>query len=411
MENLQEIFHLMLNKEYYTEKELCYGKNAGLFLSNYAYRCFLDYKKTLLDQNHPSLEKLDLYAWDDKPLFFAKSNDLESSYHFLEHILRENLSSSWNDEILKSRIYSEIEGSLSIEKVPTTRRKISEIISGKRKPENENDVIIKNMGEGIRFVLSKPNFNETNLHILYNVLSDGCLSEENKLKEGQLYRYDRVEVDNYLGCPIERIHSAMDSLFSFVEKNLHNPKMKHILPHIVHYYLLYVHPYFDYNGRTARMSSFWIEQLIGEEDTPAVLSEAINQRKNEYYLALENTRDARNDLTYFLKYVYVTLSETLLCYENVEHVSQNLQDKDILLTETEKNYLRKILLSYKGKFTYNDFEKMAKIDVSKQGALKILNRFVSYGLLIPSESNSKSKLFALNADALSFLSPRLKKYL
>lgn len=84
---------------------------------------------------------------------------------------------------------------------------------------------------------------------------------------------------------------------------------------------------------------------------------------------------------------------------------------ETMFIEAEKNYLRKILLSYKGKFAYNDFEKMAKIDVSKQGALKILNRFVSYGLLIPSESNSKSKLFALNVDALSFLSPRLKKYL
>lgn len=320
-------------------------------------------------------------------------------------------SSSWNEEIIRSRICSEIEGSLSIEEVPTTRRKISEITSGKRKPENENDVIIKNMGEGIRFVLSKPNFNETNLHILYNILSDGCLSEEDRLKEGQLYRYDGVEVDNYLGCPVEKIHLALDSLFSFVEKNLHNPKMKHFLPHIVHYYLLYVHPYFDYNGRMARMSSFWIEQLIGEEDTPAVLSEAINQRKNEYYLALENTRDARNDLTYFLQYVFQTLVESLLCYENVEHISQSLQDKGILLTETEKNYLRKILFSYKGRFTYNDFENMAIIDVTKQGALKILNRFVSYGLLIPSESNSKSKLFALNVDALSLLSPRLKKYL
>ena len=116
-------------------------------------------------------------------------------------------------------------------------------------------------------------------------------------------------------------------------------------------------------------------------------------------------------IVYVLKYVFQTLVESLLCYENVEHISQILQDKEILLTETEKNYLRKILLSYKGRFTYNDFENMAKIDVTKQGALKILNRFVSYGLLIPSESNSKNKLFALNVDALSFLSPRLKKYL
>lgn len=335
--------------------------------------------------------------------------DLEDARRFYLPSLRQSFSPALSEEILKSRIYSEIEGSLSIEEVPTTRRKINEITSGKRKPENQNEIIIKNMGEGIRFVMEKPVFNETNLHILYNILSYGCPLEENRLKEGDFYRYDGVSVDGYLGCPAHKIKKSMDSLFRFVEANLQNPKAKYILPHVVHYYLLYVHPYFDYNGRMARLSSFWIQQLLGEEDSPVALSEAVNQKKKEYYLALENTRDARNDLTYFLKYVYRTMGDSLLCYENVEHISQNLQDKGVLLTETEKNYFRKILLSYKGKFTYNDFEAMAKIDVTKQGALKILNRFVAYGLLRSSESNSRNKLFALNADALLFLPPELQK--
>lgn len=195
------------------------------------------------------------------------------------HSLRQSFSPALSEEILKSRIYSEIEGSLSIEEVPTTRRKINEITSGKRKPKNQNEIIIRNMAEGIRFVMGKPIFNKTNPHALYSILSDGCLLEEKRLKEGDFYRYDGVSVDGYLGCPAHKITESMDSLFRFVEDNLQNPKTKHILPHIVHYYLLYVHPYFDYNGRTARMSSFGIRQLLGEDDSPTVLSEAINRKK------------------------------------------------------------------------------------------------------------------------------------
>lgn len=410
MENMQKIFDLMLHKEYFSERELRYGKKANLFLSGYDYRLLLDYKKALLDAKNPNLTELDLYAWDEKPLFFSHSSDLEESYRFYRKTAQQDFSPSLNEEILRSRIYSEIEGSLSIEEVPTTRRKVAEITSGKREPESINDIIVKNMSEGIDFVLSKPSFNETNLHILYGILSKECLSEENKLQEGELYRYDGVLVDGYSGCPEKKIKTCLDSLFSFVQKNMKDTVLKPFLPHIVHYYLLYVHPYFDFNGRIARMSSFWIQKLT-EEKAPPILSEAINQKKSNYYLALENTRDSQNDLTYFFKYVYEALNESLLCYENVEDVSQTLQNKGVLLSETEKNYFRKILLSYKGKFTYQDFEKMAKINVSKQGALKILNRFVKYGILFSSESASKSKLFMLNASVLPYLSPDLQKYL
>ncbi len=70
----------------------------------------------------------------------------------------------------------------------------------------------------------------------------------------------------------------MDSLFAFVNENLKNPKLKFFLPQLAHYYLLYVHPYFDYNGRTARMVSLWLYFLTGNV-YPSFISEGIDLKK------------------------------------------------------------------------------------------------------------------------------------
>ena len=50
-------------------------------------------------------------------------------------------------EVLKSRIYSEVEGTLDIENVPTTRRRFEELVYKDDKSKNANDRIIKNICE------------------------------------------------------------------------------------------------------------------------------------------------------------------------------------------------------------------------------------------------------------------------
>lgn len=72
------------------------------------------------------------------------------------------------------------------------------------------------MAEGIRFVMGKPIFNKTNLHALYSILSDGCLLEEKRLKEGDFYRYDGVSVDGYLGCLLLRHPVCEDETADFL---------------------------------------------------------------------------------------------------------------------------------------------------------------------------------------------------
>ena len=86
----------------------------------------------------------------------------------------------------------------------------------------------------------------------------------------------------------------------------------------------------------------------------------------------------------------------MLCYSNLDLVISHAKNKGILLTGTEINYLKRIFVSYNGKFAYYDFLKMHNVEMSKQVALKILNKFIECGALVECITKSKTKLFDIN---------------
>ena len=260
------------------------------------------------------------------------------------------------------------------------------------------------MDEGIKFVYSLPEFNKDNLLKLYKILSKDCLKKEDEIKDGHFYRDDEVEIDNYPGCPTNKVEQCMDSLFSFVKEKIQSGDgfSQFILPHICHYYIVYIHPYFDYNGRTARMVSLWINLLSNHNMMPPLISEAINQDKKDYYQALRDTRNSRNDFTYFLHYILRTSIKYILCYKDLDSINQSVKNQGELLTETELSYVKKILVSYVGKFSYLDFMKNCQIEISKQGAFKILNKFVDLGILVIVDTPSRNKLFDLNKKIIKY---------
>ena len=407
--NFQDIFNSMIYGRYFTAREIQYDNNANIFMNPFDYNNFLDFKDKLIDANNKFAIKLDLRSFNSKYISFFKGYDLlfkENEYYklinedFDQHKLP--LFFRTMDAMTKSRIYSELEGTLNIEAVQTTRKAVEELSNGKRDPKTRNDHVIKNMANGIEFLGKFPEFNEENLFKLYQILTEGCLDDEDKLPEGSYYRNDGVEVGKYKGCPVNEIKPCMESLFIFVNKNLKGTELTAYLPHIAHYYIVYVHPYFDYNGRTARMVSYWLSLLTNKNVLPPLVSEAINQSKSRYYYALEETRDSHNDLTYFLIYIYDVSVKYFLTYKNVEEISDYLKNKAILLSDLEKNYIKKILISCKGKFTHQDFTSWIGVDMSKQGALKILNNFADSGILNIVSNDSNKKLFEVNHSLIKY---------
>ena len=415
MENEQfnKILQKQLEGEYYTAKELQYGNKAGTFLSPYEYNLYLEFKEEYASTSNEHVIMLPLKAFNYKCLYYCLGNDLKSIIDTYYDLITSTTSFAdrFSKSFIESRIYSEIEGTLNVENVPTTRRRLKELLEDDVPIKNKNDIIIKNMKYGIDFVNQLPEFNKDNLFKLYSILSKDCLDDEDKLNPGDYYRYDSVEISRYHGCQHNLIDSCMNSLFDFVNDTLSNKKRSNVLitllPHICHYYIIYIHPYFDYNGRTARMVSYWVYLLSGSNDFPPIISEAINQTKQKYYQAIEYSRDSHNDLTYFLKYLFSIANDYVITYQNLEYIEVVAKNKGYVITETELNYMKRILISYEGVFSYLDFLKMARVEMSKQGALKILNRFVNYGFLKEATSKSKTKLFDIDENNVQY---RLKSF-
>ena len=110
---------------------------------------------------------------------------------------------------------------------------------------------------------------------------------------------------------------------------------------------------------------------------------------------------------YFLIYLFSASVNYYNCYKNIEVIDQNLKNDGIVLTETDRAYLKKILISYNGSFIYSDFIKWIKSDMSKQAAFKILNKYVNYGILKVRKGKSNNKLYEINSSQVPYIMKRI----
>ena len=73
------------------------------------------------------------------------------------------------------------------------------------------------------------------------------------------------------------------------------------------------------------------------------------------------------------------------------------------LNDSEIYYLKRIMIMNKmGWFNYKGFIKFCGLDITKQGALKILNKLLGYNLLIYKINSKNEKVFKLNDKMIEF---------
>ncbi len=405
-----ECLKIILGNKYPTINDLRYNQKLEYLFSKDKLEQFLNEKENLMDECSEFIKTIPLKMFNSKHCFYVDGAYLKNNYNqYLFSLIEDykvnqkTLLERHVNDIILSRVFSEVEGSLSVENIPTTHKRIKEIYN-KTNLIDKNDIIIKNMLDAINFIIrEKPTFNKENLLNLYNILSRNSLEEEDKLKGGAYYRHESVYIGGYEGANVEIIEECMDSLFAFVNDPKSIKKYSALLPHICHYYILYIHPYFDYNGRTARMVSFWLHYLFEIGEAPLFISEAINDNKKQYYEAISNTRNTNNDLTYFLGYILETAIKYSLVYKNLDEIQKQLSKTGDSLTSTEWGYLKKIIVhNPDGYFNYKNFFEYIQNYMSKPGGLKILNTFVEYGILEKTINKKKEAVYKLNQDMITY---------
>lgn len=406
----QQVANLIVGEKYHPINDLRYNQKVGIMFSKNEFEQFLATKDELVDEHFEPMKPLPLKTFNSKHCFYVNGLYLLQTQNEYRRLLVSDyeLNQSWLfdrnlEDMLISRLFSEVEGTLNIENIQTTHRHIVEINKSENLTE-QNDIIVKNMLNAMRFIVErKPAFNKDNLRTLYNILSENCLPEELKIKDGAYYRDDKVYIGAFEGADWHIVDACMDSLFAFANDPQNIKEHDDLLPYICHYYILYIHPYFDYNGRTARMVSFWLNYINKITFAPYFMSEAINESKYDYYRAITDTRNTNNDLTYFLGYILETSIKYSFIYKNLEGIKNMLSKTGDTLTSSEWVYVKKILVhNSEDYFNYKMFLTYINANMSRQGALKILNNLHSYDILEKTKNKKGDIIFKFNQDFITY---------
>ena len=140
----------------------------------------------------------------------------------------------------------------------------------------------------------------------YNKLVLQGLSLGESVVPGQVRDYS-VGVGGYRAAPAEDCEYLLQELCSWLNK-FHVPEDNRITFGIIkaiiaHVYFVWIHPFGDGNGRTARLIEFQILLEAGIP-TPAahLLSNFYNQTRTEYYRQLDRTTKNDKNVSDFVKY-------------------------------------------------------------------------------------------------------------
>ena len=253
-------------------------------------------------------------------------------------------------------IEREILSTFTIEQIDTSRSSVRRILSGYA-PTNEREQRIYGMKRGLEFIADPSNkINEETIYQLYQMVIGAFLPKEDQLLPGQRYRHDHVYIVGdkleHTGLPWNKLAGYMEQLVAFIQQDSSiNDLWKAAL---IHFYLAYLHPYFDGNGRMARLLHLWYLVQQGYSSALFVpLSEYIERSRKKYYdafsLVEQNARisgvlDVTPFLLYFTEEVYHKLRSEQPDRITTDTFRQALQNGKI--TEKEHALWQFVLTAY-----------------------------------------------------------------
>ncbi len=262
---------------------------------------------------------------------------------------------------------NEIIATAAIENVDFSRDSVRNILKGLA-PKDEAESRILGMKKGLEFISDPANqVTEENMYKLYMMTIGELLSDDDRLQEGCFYRHDAVYVVGsqveHKGLDCKKVPQYMQSLIEFIDTDDGIPDL--VKAAIIHFYIAYIHPYFDGNGRMARLLHLWFLIRKGYRSALFIpFSENIEKSRKAYYSAYTIVEENRNlsgriDVTPFIAYmsenVYNRMTDTT-AQDTIAVYNAALKDGNI--TEKEKQ-LWQFVLSFYGtdEFSTKQLEK------------------------------------------------------
>lgn len=199
------------------------------------------------------------------------------------------------------------------------------LVSG-RQPRDRGERMIFNNYAGLRFMREEigPTLTPEAILELHRVLSVGTLSDP--AAAGRLERpgEERIAVRDHQGRvlyeppPAEQLPERIERLCAFANADeKEDPSLHPVLRAVLlHYWLAYDHPFFDGNGRTARILFFWAMRKHGYRFAEFLpISRLIRRAHGKYERAFLETETDGGDTTYFLVHQMATIERAIADFD------------------------------------------------------------------------------------------------
>ena len=277
---------------------------------------------------------------------FLEGEDFMNNKTFSKKVL-------FTHEIKANNTVEGINDSVSlIEKVIENAHQVSDV-------ERRNRII--NLYEGYRYILQGNDITEENVHRLYEILSKDLLSREDRDRMGAMYRTAPVYIlqggrlDDTMdhGLDESKVPDFMKEFFDYVNngETFGNATDYFIKSQIMHFYFVYIHPYFDINGRTSRTVAMWY--LLNNDIFPYIIFNRGINFDSTYDRTIRECKD-RYEITKFLKYMLINVKKEL----EKEYVMHHLRVASVERWDTIDYQTMEYILSMNGNMTVLDFAAM-----------------------------------------------------
>ncbi len=263
--------------------------------------------------------------------FFYREEALKNSKTELEEFLKWDNNMN-NLEFAKKMMYShELKANNQVEGYLDEIDLIKDVIKSKFKNIKSAEAIqrILNLYYGYFYIIHNHEINEESLHELYKILSYGLLEEYDLKNMGKLYREapvyifqnGRMETVLQEGLNYNDIEKYITMYFDFIDNySCDSDVDQYIKSQIMHFYFVFIHPYFDVNGRTSRTMSMWY--LLEKKIYPYIIfNRGISFKGAKYDNRIKEAK-LKRDLTYFLEMMLDTLKVEL----EKEHIMEEIKD-------------------------------------------------------------------------------------
>jgi Fic family protein len=351
----------------------------------------------IVDDRKGRGETLALRDEQGKGFWYVNTKPLQAKLHLIDSrgkdTLYRNIRKEIENELIFDSLIEEAWASNLIEGAFTTHKRAQELVRRNLSPRDKNDLMVKNNHTAMNYIVENRDvaFGIDLILQLHRIITQDTLDDHEysgKFRNDDVFIRDKSGSIIFNPMKAESISPCLNNFIEWVnagsDEDFIHPIVK---ASIVHFYMAYVHPFFDGNGRTAR-ALFYFYLLKNNYDFFKYfsISALIAKQKEKYYKAIKDVEDYNNDLTYFLLYsadivlksIDDILDRIIKKYHSII-LQQKLDEKGVYLNKRQKRLLKIIIDQDHRSTNTRKYQKIFRVAYGT--ARSDLNDMVEHGLL------------------------------